>query len=72
MSYPSWYYETIQCKNKPLIQYQDSSELNSAIIHLDEILGDEKRWANCESCKQEHVQLRNWLIELRNRRNGKA
>lgn len=38
--------------------------LNEAIQHLDETLNDTSRTWVCEECKQEHIQLREWLIEL--------
>lgn len=41
--------------------------LEEAIEHLNEILADENGWP-CEACKSEHVQLREWLIELKQRR----
>ena len=39
--------------------------LDDAIAHLDDTLSDTGRKWSCESCKQEHVQLRAWLAELR-------
>jgi hypothetical protein len=44
--------------------------LNEAIEHLDETLGDSSRMWNCEECKQEHIQLREWLIELKGLREA--
>lgn len=38
--------------------------LDEAIAHLDETLASKKDWS-CESCRDEHVQLRKWLAELR-------
>ena len=38
--------------------------LKDAIEHLDEILSDSERWNDCEDCKKEHIQLRDWLKEL--------
>ena len=45
----------------------NSSEmtLDDAIAHLDNTLSDTGRKWLCESCRQEHVQLRAWLAELR-------
>ena len=45
----------------------NSSEmtLDDAIAHLDNTLSDTGRKWPCESCRQEHVQLRAWLDELR-------
>ena len=45
----------------------NSSEmtLDDAIAHLDNTLSDTGRKWSCESCRQEHVQLRSWLAELR-------
>ena len=45
----------------------NSSEmtLDDAIAHLDNTLSDTGRKWSCESCRQEHVQLRVWLAELR-------
>lgn len=39
--------------------------LDDAIAHLDNTLSDTGRKWSCESCRQEHVQLRSWLAELR-------
>ena len=39
--------------------------LDDAIAHLDDTLSDTGRKWSCESCRQEHVQLRAWLAELR-------
>ena len=39
--------------------------LDDAIAHLDNTLSDTGRKWSCESCRQEHVQLRAWLAELR-------
>ena len=38
---------------------------DDAIDHLDNTLSDTGRKWSCESCRQEHVQLRAWLAELR-------
>ena len=45
----------------------NSSEmtLDDAIAHLDNTLSDTGRKWSCESCRMEHVQLREWLAELR-------
>lgn len=37
--------------------------LNEAVTHLDDILKPGKEWG-CEECKNEHIALREWLIEL--------
>ena len=39
--------------------------LDDAIAHLDDTLSDTGRKWSCESCRMEHVQLREWLAELR-------
>ena len=39
--------------------------LDDAIAHLDDTLSDMGRKWSCESCRMEHVQLREWLAELR-------
>lgn len=44
--------------------------LDEAINHLDETLEDDSRIWSCEECKQEHVQLRKWLIELKGLRKA--
>lgn len=44
--------------------------LNEAIEHLDETLGDSSRMWSCEECRQEHIQLREWLIELKGLREA--
>lgn len=38
--------------------------LNEAIKHLDEILQPDRKW-DCEECKNEHIQLKKWLVELK-------
>ena len=40
--------------------------LKEAIEHLNDILINE--W-ECEKCKKKHIQLRDWLIELRDIKN---
>ena len=42
--------------------------LEEAIVHLDESLSDQSHDWSCEECKQEHIQLREWLAELNDRR----
>lgn len=37
--------------------------LNEAIEHLEYSIKNNK--FSCEKCKQEHIQLLNWLIELK-------
>lgn len=44
--------------------------LDEAINHLDETLEDDSRVWSCEECKQEHMQLREWLIELKGLREA--
>lgn len=39
-------------------------KLNEAIEHLNDILQSDKKW-DCEECRNEHIQLRNWLNELK-------
>ncbi len=38
--------------------------LDEAIKHLDETIAN----MECSKCKEEHIQLRNWLKELKLRR----
>lgn len=38
--------------------------LNEAIEHLNDILQPNKKW-ECEECRNEHIQLRDWLNELK-------
>lgn len=40
-------------------------ELQEAIEHIDEVIED----ISCENCKNEHLQLKEWLIELLERRS---
>lgn len=42
--------------------------LDEAIEHLDGTLSDESKKWSCKECKAEHIQLRNWLEELKQRR----
>ena len=44
--------------------------LEEAIVHLDESLNDQSHDWGCAECKLEHVQLREWLIELKERRTA--
>ena len=39
--------------------------LDEAIKHLEETLSDKSHKWSCESCKQEHEQLAEWLKELK-------
>ena len=39
--------------------------LDEAIEHLNDTLNSTDKMWSCDSCKREHEQLRNWLIELR-------
>lgn len=43
--------------------------LDEAIEHLEESLQDESRKWTCEECKNEHIQLLEWLKELRELKN---
>ena len=43
--------------------------LDEAIEHLNETLNSTDRIWSCDSCRREHEQLRNWLIELREMKN---
>jgi hypothetical protein len=38
--------------------------LEESIEHLRDIINDPNHVWSCESCKQEHQQLLNWLLEL--------
>lgn len=48
----------------------EMGKLREAISHLDHSLETktDEDWG-CEECKNEHIQLREWLVELYNRRN---
>lgn len=48
-------------------EFKVAITLTDAIQHLDELLESDKEWS-CEECKQEHIQLRKWLVELSKRR----
>ena len=55
-------------KQATVVECNDLNEpltLDDAIAHLDDTLSDTGRKWSCESCRQEHVQLRAWLAELR-------
>ena len=39
--------------------------LDEAIEHLEESLADKNKWIDCDECKKEHIQLRDWLNELK-------
>lgn len=41
--------------------------LQEAINHIDEVIKD----TECEECKKEHIQLKQWLIELQGFREQK-
>lgn len=43
--------------------------LDEAIEHIDEIIN---KGDMCEECKLEHLQLKNWLIELKQYRNAEV
>ena len=40
------------------------NDIQEAINHLNDILFDDVRWNDCALCKKEHIQLREWLMEL--------
>lgn len=40
--------------------------LQEAINHIDEVINH----TECEACKNQHIQLKTWLIELKNRREN--
>lgn len=40
--------------------------LEEAIKHLDDVIKN----MECSECKNEHIQLREWLLELQNYKNG--
>lgn len=40
--------------------------LEEAMKHLEEVIPT----ITCENCKDEHIQLYNWLSELKDRRDG--
>lgn len=44
--------------------------LSEAIEHLKEKIFNETNW--CEECKNEHIQLLEWLKELKEYRDGKG
>lgn len=44
-------------------------DIQNAIKHLDDILSKKDKWIGCEDCKQEHVQLMEWLKELQQYRS---
>ena len=46
--------------------------LDEAIQHLTETLEDKNHEWACEECKKEHQQLKEWLKELKDRREGHA
>ena len=46
----------------------NNMKLEEAIAHLDESLNDQGHDWGCEECKQEHIQLREWLVELKEMR----
>ena len=43
--------------------------VDEAIEHLNDTLNSTDKMWSCDSCKREHEQLRNWLIELREIKN---
>ena len=48
---------------KALVCNMEKMTLDEAIEHLDDILQN-KEW-ECEECKNEHIQLKDWLDELK-------
>lgn len=46
--------------------------LDDAILHLEETLADPKHEWSCASCREEHVQLLEWLKELKTLKNAKG
>ena len=40
--------------------------LKEAINHIDEVIKD----AECEECRKKHIQLKQWLLELQQRREN--
>ena len=55
-------------KQATMVECNDLNEpltLDDAIAHLDDTLSDTGHKWSCESCRMEHVQLREWLAELR-------
>ena len=40
--------------------------LKEAINHIDAVIQD----AECEECRKEHIQLKQWLLELQQRREN--
>lgn len=44
--------------------------LNEAISHLEETLADKNHFWACEDCRKEHIQLLEWLKELKDRRES--
>lgn len=46
--------------------------LEEAIDHLQETLQDKNHAWTCEACKEEHEQLKEWLIELKRRREKES
>ena len=40
--------------------------LQEAINHIDEVINH----TECEECKKEHMQLKQWLLELQQRREN--
>lgn len=45
--------------------------LSEAIEHLNDVLQPDNSW-ECEECKNEHIQLREWLLELKATREQSA
>lgn len=43
----------------------EQMSLDEAIEHLDEKILE----LSCENCRREHEQLRDWLVELKEKRN---
>ena len=47
------------------------SELEKAILALEDSLREQNKFS-CESCQSQHVQIYNWLVELRDYESGKV
>lgn len=46
--------------------------LDEAIQHLREDLADKKHEWSCEECRQEHIELLSFLLELKAYRKGEG
>lgn len=50
----------------------DSTQLQEAISHLDDLLSRPESDWSCVECKNDHIQLKNWLLELQRYRLFKS